>query len=210
MIAIVAEQRCTPVAAFLDNEKHCRGRGISVSLWQMFLLLSLSLSPPLSPPPPLPTVPMLRSCGEPTHGPSTKRGIFAFTSSSSATSDSVVRLPIRILAFVQTHVTRANALLYIDQKPRIVRTYAVFEAAKQIGSTSNDAGLRSVQQSNFLFTEPRARSGRTGPEVARGLYDFLFARKTLVRDFGKPRLDLLLSPHQRRHRRGNGDFAGAF
>jgi histidinol-phosphate aminotransferase len=39
-------------------------------------------------------------------------------------------------------------------------------------------------QSNFLFTEPRDRSGRTGPEAAQGLYDFLFARKTLVRHFG--------------------------
>lgn len=39
-------------------------------------------------------------------------------------------------------------------------------------------------QTNFLFTEPRNRAGRTGPEVARGLYDFLCARKILVRYFG--------------------------
>jgi histidinol-phosphate aminotransferase len=39
-------------------------------------------------------------------------------------------------------------------------------------------------QTNFLFTEPRDRAGRTGPEVARGLYDFLCARKILVRHFG--------------------------
>jgi histidinol-phosphate aminotransferase len=39
-------------------------------------------------------------------------------------------------------------------------------------------------QANFLFTEPRDRAGRTGPEVARGLYDFLSARKILVRHFG--------------------------
>ena len=39
-------------------------------------------------------------------------------------------------------------------------------------------------QSNFLFTEPRDRAGRTGPEVARSLYDFLCGRKILVRYFG--------------------------
>jgi histidinol-phosphate aminotransferase len=39
-------------------------------------------------------------------------------------------------------------------------------------------------QANFLFTEPRDCAGRTGPEVARGLYDFLYARKVLVRHFG--------------------------
>jgi histidinol-phosphate aminotransferase len=39
-------------------------------------------------------------------------------------------------------------------------------------------------QSNFLFTEPRDRGGRTGPAAARGLYDFLLARKILVRYFG--------------------------
>lgn len=39
-------------------------------------------------------------------------------------------------------------------------------------------------QANFLFTEPRDPSGRSGPAVARGLYDFLWARKILVRHFG--------------------------
>jgi histidinol-phosphate aminotransferase len=39
-------------------------------------------------------------------------------------------------------------------------------------------------QTNFLFTEPRDRSGRTGLAVARALYDFLAARKILVRHFG--------------------------
>ena len=39
-------------------------------------------------------------------------------------------------------------------------------------------------QANFLFTEPRNRAGRAGPEVARDLYDWLFARHVLVRHFG--------------------------
>jgi histidinol-phosphate aminotransferase len=37
---------------------------------------------------------------------------------------------------------------------------------------------------NFLFTEPRTRDGRTGADVARGCYDHLLARKVLVRYFG--------------------------
>lgn len=36
---------------------------------------------------------------------------------------------------------------------------------------------------NFLFTEPRDAAGRTGPEVAAALFEFLKARKVLVRYF---------------------------
>ena len=38
-------------------------------------------------------------------------------------------------------------------------------------------------QANFIFTEPRDARGRTGPEVAKSAYDFLCARKVLVRHF---------------------------
>ena len=38
-------------------------------------------------------------------------------------------------------------------------------------------------QANFIFTEPRAAGGETGPSVARSAYDFLFGRKVLVRHF---------------------------
>jgi histidinol-phosphate aminotransferase len=38
-------------------------------------------------------------------------------------------------------------------------------------------------QANFIFTEPCDARGGTGPDVAKGLYDFLFARKILVRHF---------------------------
>ena len=36
---------------------------------------------------------------------------------------------------------------------------------------------------NFIFAEPRTRTGRTGPDVARSLYDFLVGRRILVRAF---------------------------
>lgn len=38
-------------------------------------------------------------------------------------------------------------------------------------------------QANFVFTEPRDARGRAGPETARAAYDFLCARKVLVRLF---------------------------
>jgi histidinol-phosphate aminotransferase len=38
-------------------------------------------------------------------------------------------------------------------------------------------------QANFIFTEPKNARGETGPAVAKAAYDFLFARKVLVRHF---------------------------
>ncbi len=38
-------------------------------------------------------------------------------------------------------------------------------------------------QSNFIFTEPRNVGGESGPAVSKSAYDFLFARKVLVRHF---------------------------
>ncbi|HEY3755136.1 MAG TPA: histidinol-phosphate transaminase [Opitutaceae bacterium] len=38
-------------------------------------------------------------------------------------------------------------------------------------------------QTNFLFTEPRGPQGETGPSVAKRAYEYLYARKILVRYF---------------------------
>jgi histidinol-phosphate aminotransferase len=38
-------------------------------------------------------------------------------------------------------------------------------------------------QANFVFTEPKSARGETGPAVARAAYEFLHARKVLVRYF---------------------------
>ena len=38
-------------------------------------------------------------------------------------------------------------------------------------------------QANFIFTEPKNARGESGPAVAKSAYDFLFARKVLVRYF---------------------------
>jgi len=36
---------------------------------------------------------------------------------------------------------------------------------------------------NFVFSEPRTREGRAGPDIARGCYEFLLSRRILVRYF---------------------------
>jgi histidinol-phosphate aminotransferase len=49
-------------------------------------------------------------------------------------------------------------------------------------------------EANFIFTEPRDAKGRSGPEIARAAYDFLFSRKVLVRHFPS---DALTAPFLR-------------
>ncbi len=49
--------------------------------------------------------------------------------------------------------------------------------------TSRRGWFTYPSQSNFIFTEPKNARGETGPAVAKSAYDFLFARKVLVRHF---------------------------
>jgi histidinol-phosphate aminotransferase len=49
-------------------------------------------------------------------------------------------------------------------------------------------------EANFISTEPRDSLGRTGPQVAKAAYDFLFSRKVLVRHFPS---DALTAPFLR-------------
>jgi histidinol-phosphate aminotransferase len=38
-------------------------------------------------------------------------------------------------------------------------------------------------QANFIFTEPKDAQGRSGPDIAKAAYSFLYSRKVLVRHF---------------------------
>ncbi len=40
-------------------------------------------------------------------------------------------------------------------------------------------------QTNFVFVEPQSKQGATGPSVAAALYDYLYARKILIRYFAQ-------------------------
>jgi histidinol-phosphate aminotransferase len=62
-------------------------------------------------------------------------------------------------------------------KIRATRDFYVHEFATKRG------WFTYPSQANFIFTEPCDVGGGTGPDVAKALYDFLFARKILVRHF---------------------------
>jgi histidinol-phosphate aminotransferase len=47
----------------------------------------------------------------------------------------------------------------------------------------NQGWFTYPSQANFIFTEPKNSRGESGPAVARSAYDFLYARKVLVRYF---------------------------
>jgi len=60
---------------------------------------------------------------------------------------------------------------------KTTRDAAVVRLAKERG------WFTYPSQANFLFTEPRNARGESGPAVAKSAYDFLYARKVLVRYF---------------------------
>ncbi|HTJ78996.1 MAG TPA: histidinol-phosphate transaminase [Rariglobus sp.] len=62
---------------------------------------------------------------------------------------------------------------------KIIRTrdYWLSEWAGKLGWFTYES------QSNFIFTEPKNERGESGPAVAKSLYEFLLARKILVRAF---------------------------
>jgi histidinol-phosphate aminotransferase len=86
-----------------------------------------------------------------------------------------------------SRLTQAAALAALsdpDYYAEVVRKVLATRDYAQGFLTTKLGWFTYPSQTNFLFTEPRDRSGRSGPEVARGLYDFLCARKVLVRHFG--------------------------
>jgi histidinol-phosphate aminotransferase len=83
-----------------------------------------------------------------------------------------------------TQVAVLAALGDPDYYAEVVRKILATRDRAQGFLTAKLGWFTYPSQTNFLFTEPRDRSGRSGPEVARGLYDHLCARKILVRHFG--------------------------
>jgi histidinol-phosphate aminotransferase len=74
-----------------------------------------------------------------------------------------------------------------------IEDHAYFESLVARVKTTRDAFVADLtdrrrwftypSQANFVFTEPKTTGGETGPAVARAAYDFLRARKVLVRYF---------------------------
>jgi histidinol-phosphate aminotransferase len=62
-------------------------------------------------------------------------------------------------------------------KVKATRDHAIDEFTRRRG------WFTYPSQSNFIFTEPRNAGGQSGAAVAKSAYEFLFARKVLVRHF---------------------------
>jgi len=54
---------------------------------------------------------------------------------------------------------------------------------RSVSRLVNSGWFTYPSQTNFIFTEPKNARGESGPAVAKSAYDFLYARKVLVRYF---------------------------
>ena len=83
-------------------------------------------------------------------------------------------------------LSQAAALAAIGDEEHLRGNVARVKATRDrfLGDLTGRRGWFTYpSQANFLFTEPRDGRGATGTQVARAAYDFLCARKVLVRHF---------------------------
>lgn len=83
-------------------------------------------------------------------------------------------------------LSQAAALAAVGDEEHLRANVARVKATRDrfLGDLTGRRGwFTYLSQANFLFTEPRDARGQTGPAVARAAYDFLCARKVLVRHF---------------------------
>ncbi len=83
-------------------------------------------------------------------------------------------------------LSQAAALAAVGDEEHLRANVARVKATRDrfLGDLTGRRGWFTYpSQANFLFTEPRDARGETGPAVARAAYDFLCARKVLVRHF---------------------------
>ena len=83
-------------------------------------------------------------------------------------------------------LSQAAALAAVGDEEHLRANVARVKATRDrfLGDLTGRRGWFTYpSQANFLFTEPRDARGQTGPAVARAAYDFLCARKVLVRHF---------------------------
>ena len=71
----------------------------------------------------------------------------------------------------------ADYYAHVIAKIKATRDHAISDLATRRGWFTYDSSA------NFIFTEPKNARGETGPAVAKAAYDFLCARKILVRHF---------------------------
>ena len=82
-------------------------------------------------------------------------------------------------------LSQAAALAAIGDQPHHASLVARVKAtrARALAACAKRGWFTYPSQANFIFTEPKDAAGRAGPGVAKAAYDFLCARKVLVRHF---------------------------
>jgi len=83
------------------------------------------------------------------------------------------------LSQVSALAALADEDYYADVVRKIIHTRDLYAGRWRSGR----GWFTFPSEANFICTEPRDGSGRTGPNVAKAAYDFLFSRKVLVRHF---------------------------
>jgi histidinol-phosphate aminotransferase len=83
------------------------------------------------------------------------------------------------LSQVSALAALADEDYYADVVEKIIHTRDLYAGSWRSGR----GWFTFPSEANFICTEPRDGSGRTGPGVAKAAYDFLFSRKVLVRHF---------------------------
>lgn len=85
-----------------------------------------------------------------------------------------------------SRLSQMAALAAIGDQPYYDGVIAKVVATRDcfVGDLQKRRGWNTYDsQANFIFTEPKNSRGETGPAVAKSAYDYLFARKVLVRYF---------------------------
>jgi histidinol-phosphate aminotransferase len=83
-------------------------------------------------------------------------------------------------------LSQAAAVAALEDQPYYDGVIAKVKATRDafVHELLNQRGWKTYDsQSNFVFTEPKDAHGRTGPDVSKAAYSFLYSRKVLVRHF---------------------------
>ena len=83
----------------------------------------------------------------------------------------------------ETNVRYDHAILKPDRVHELIARVKATRDASVADFSGRRGWFTYPSQANFIFTEPKNRRGEAGPAVARSAYDFLCARKVLVRLF---------------------------
>lgn len=85
-----------------------------------------------------------------------------------------------------SRLSQAGAVAALEDADHLAGVVARIKATREATRAALDrlGWFTHRSQTNFLFSEPRDRDGRTGAGVAKACYEYLLSRRILVRYFG--------------------------